>query len=77
MYPINQVFQYPSGKWGFVGRVDARLIYKNKDGTALTNDQASKLANSSNPGMLARVKVYETKELAIEAAKALGIEYHD
>lgn len=74
MYPKNHVFQYPSGKWGFVGRVDCRLTWQNKDGTPLTAADATRLVRLSNPGMAYKVKVYNSRQDAIDAANVLGVE---
>lgn len=71
-YPINHIFQYPSGKWGFVGRVDCRLTWQNKDGTPLNDTQASELTQLSNPAMFFKVKCYDTREQALNAAEILG-----
>lgn len=36
--PQNCLNHYPSGRWGFVGSVDARLAYVRKDGSPATDD---------------------------------------
>ena len=49
--PENVVMQYPTGKWGFVGRVSLSLTYGRKDGAPLTlvdKDDNSQL-NSIGP----------------------------
>ena len=72
MYPLNNVFQFPSGKWGFVGRVSVWLGWQRKDGTPLTLDDAMRLPTLSNPAMLYKTRSYDTREDAIRAAKELG-----
>lgn len=37
--PANQIIRYPSGRYGFVGRVDARLAYVTAEGGAPTEAQ--------------------------------------
>lgn len=37
--PANVITQYPSGRWGFVGGVDARLAYVTLAGETPTDDQ--------------------------------------
>lgn len=74
-YPQNLVFQNPNKTWSFVGRVSVKLAWKNKDGTDLSDEQADELSTMSNPAMKYKVKVYQTKEAAIEAAKNLGVDF--
>lgn len=76
MYPINQLIQYPSGRWGFIGRVDGRLAYTHKDGRLI--DDASfldKLSKVNNPALLAKGRSFATRQEAIDAARSLGLEW--
>ncbi len=34
--PANEIIQFPTGKWGFVGRVSLSLLFCRKDGVVLT-----------------------------------------
>jgi hypothetical protein len=71
--PQNNVIQYPTGRWGFVGQVDSRLAYCCKDGSEATADQIQK-AIQHGPGIVGlKSKTWETKELALEAAACLSL----
>lgn len=74
--PPNVVTQYPSGRWGFVGRVDGRLAHEALDGSELDARTLRDIA-SFGPGLFAhkaRHRTWNTREEAIEAARELGIE---
>lgn len=76
MYPINQLIRYPSGRWGFVGRVDGRLAYTYKDGRLIDSSfDMDALVRASNPAMLASTRAFETRQEAIDAAESLGLEW--
>jgi hypothetical protein len=70
------LLQYPSGRWGFAGRVPMDLSYRNKDGSPITEELADSI-RSFGPGLF-KNKVdsvsFDTAEDAIEAARALGVE---
>jgi hypothetical protein len=74
MYPKNLIFQFPSGRWGFVGHVDAQLSYVNKDGTEIDSGLAARLVGASNPAMIVKGRSWESRQAAIDFAKALGLE---
>lgn len=63
-----------NGTYSFVGTVPVRLAWKAKDGSRLTDEQAKLVAGASMPAMHARVRVFENKNDALEAAKIEGIE---
>lgn len=72
------VIDYPNGRWGFVGRVPADLMYAHKDGTACSEEELLELRRSSNPAMsMNQLKVktlsWATKEEAVAAAEAIGV----
>lgn len=71
-FPVNHVYRAPSGKWAFVGRVDARLLYCRPDGSE-PDDKDLVDAARFGPGGRLRHKVWDTKEAAIRAARALGL----
>ena len=73
--PNNLTNKFPSGKWGFVGRCDARLLYTTKDGSPLTEELQRKIAMFGG-GMVGNVKslVFDTEEHAIDFAHGLGLE---
>lgn len=73
-YPKNMVFQNPNGTWGFVGRVDVRLSWIAKDGSEVTPELAERIARASCPGMIAKTRVFKSKQDAIDFAKGLGLE---
>ena len=68
----QSLIQFPSGRWGFVGRVDARLAYTAKDGSPADPAEIVK-AKNFGPA-LANVKTcsWATAEEAIAAAEAIG-----
>jgi hypothetical protein len=70
--PENALIQFPSGRWGFVGKVDARLSYVRLDGAPLTAED-TKTVREFGPS-LAKVKTlaWPTAEAAIAAAEAIG-----
>jgi len=70
---VLQFFTY-SKKWGFVGKIDARLAHVMADGSPVTEDAAKK-AREHGPRLAGvRTRVWDTEEEAIAAAKALGYE---
>ena len=65
--PQNVVIQFPSGQWGFVGKVRTDLAYVSKDGKPLTTKQ---IDNTQKFGpRLAGVKTrsFDTKKEALAA----------
>lgn len=81
--PENAVTKYPSGKYGFAGKVDYRLGHIKNDGTELTSedeDKVREMSGSSNPSLVAKkygwkARVFSTAEAAESAAKKLGVKY--
>ena len=75
--PLNMITVYPSGKWGFTGQVDGRLLYIKKDGSQPTSDELARISQSSNPSMAAdiagvKTRVFETADEAVAAAQEIG-----
>ena len=70
--PENALIQFPSGRWGFAGKVDARLSYVRTDGAPLTAEDFE-IIRGFGPA-LAKVKAlaWDTKEEALAAADAIG-----
>ena len=48
--PTNEIIQFPTGKWGFVGRVSVSLSFGRKDGTPLTDDDEAEIARLHSHG---------------------------
>ena len=70
--PSNLPTQYSTGRWGFVGRVDARLAYERKDGQPAT-DEDYKAAQRMGPSIVGmKTRTWATKEEALAAAAALA-----
>ena len=70
--PPNVIDQFPSGKWGFSGSVDARLAYVTKDGGTPTEKQF-KDAIQVGPGIIGlRTRVWPTMEDALREAARIG-----
>jgi hypothetical protein len=65
--PTNVVIQFPSGRWGFVGHVDARLAYAMKDGSPVAAPLIAELRESSNPGMVESLRGVVTRTWGTEA----------
>jgi hypothetical protein len=71
------VTRYPSGKYGFVGRVPSDLAYVKEDGTTPTEQECQEVAQASFRAMVCKrlgikTRVFETEEAAREAAKQAG-----
>jgi len=71
------VMRYPSGKFGFVGRVPSDLAYIKADGTTPTHEQCREIAQSSFPAMVCKhlgikTRVFETEQSARDAARDAG-----
>ena len=73
--PKNLITQYPNGRWGFVGSVNARLVYQRKDGQPLTEKDCQDI-QQFGPGLLKHIESlsYATAKEAEQAAKDLGFE---
>lgn len=70
--PKNSLIQYPTGRWGFVGSVDARLAYVAKDGSTPTKKMLQD-ALTFGPNLAGvKTRAWNTKEEALQAAKELG-----
>ena len=71
--PLHELIQYPSGRWGFAGRVDARLAYVTKDGKTPTANQfeSARIAGPDIAGL--KTRAWDSMEQAIIAAQKLGI----
>jgi len=63
----------PAGTYSFKGTIPVTLGWVNKDGTELTNEQATEVARSNYPAMLAKSRVFQHPEDALEAAEKMGI----
>jgi hypothetical protein len=74
--PANHLFLFPSNKWGFVGSVDVRLNYLNRDGHELNLDKDKDFIDGIRQVgagiMKAKSRVFATPYEAMEAAKKLG-----
>ncbi len=73
--PLNNVMQYPTGRWGFVGTVDGRLAAEHTDGTPLTEQEMIDCRKFGR-GLFKNIRSrsWETREEAIAAADAIGAE---
>jgi len=63
----------PAGTYSFKGTIPVQLAWINKDGTELTNEQAAEVARANYPAMLAKTRVFQHPEDALEAAKKYKI----
>ena len=82
MFNFNSasVIQFPSGKWGFVGRVPAALSFEYESEDDVRN------AAACGPGLARRIaeragrrfgtRVWDTKEEALTSAAAIGADVH-
>lgn len=63
--PNNIVHQCPSGRWTFVGHVDAVLAYVTKDGASPSDEQIDK-AQQFGPALAGlRPRTWPTQEAAL------------
>lgn len=63
--PENDVIQFPTGRWGFVGRVRADLAYVAKDGTPATEEQLD-TAQRFGPRLAGvTTRTFDTREEAL------------
>jgi hypothetical protein len=68
------VIQFPSGTWGFVGRVPASLSLVMKDGSPVT-PEAAKIASGFGPALAnVKTRAWATKGEALAAATVEGFE---
>jgi hypothetical protein len=71
--PGHALIQFPSGRWGFAGKVDSRLAHVMKDGTEVT-PAAAKIAREFGPALAGvKTRTWDTSDAAIEAAASIGI----
>lgn len=69
--PANVVNQFPSGRWGFVGRVNAELAYVTNDGQAPSQKQIEN-AQRFGPGIAGlRPRTWASKSDALDALEAV------
>ena len=72
--PPNVLIQFPSGNWGFVGRVSVGLGYIQPNGQEATEEDCEN-ARQVGPRLAGLTqRVWLTAEDAIEAAEKLGCE---
>ena len=62
--PKNQIIQYPSGRWGFVGSVNIALLYRRIDGAPLTEEDMKDIQQVGVGFLKSRIKSisFATKE---------------
>lgn len=66
------VLQYPSGAWGFVGKVPVELAWTAKDGGAADPAEVKKAAQFGARFGDVKTRTWATKEAAVADAQALG-----
>lgn len=64
------VNKFPSGKWGFVGRVPVVLGYERPDGQPVTHEDAENCAQFGPRLAKLQSRVFDTKEAAEAALEA-------
>ena len=63
-----EVMQFPSGRWGFVGRVPAALAWQRRDGAPMTDADWQTVKHCMAPGSFGYGPVtFETESDAIKA----------
>lgn len=71
-YAENQLIQFPSGAWGYVGRVDARLAFTSLGGEA-PDPRQIEIAQSFGPRLAdVRMRTWKTHAAAVKSALELG-----
>lgn len=70
------LIQFPSGRWGFRGRVPIALSYTYKDGSPLSDEDVRNVQQHGAGLFKKRIQnvVFETAEDALDAAREIGIE---
>ena len=76
--PKNVLTEYPSGKFGFVGKVDARLCFQDEKGDCPPEEIINEIKRSSSPSLVmklrgVRYRVFETEKEAKEFLKNLDV----
>ena len=71
MIPNSNAIQYPSGRWGFVGRVSAALAYVQLDGSPATEEQLATAAQFGPRLAHITTRTFATKAEALHAAADL------
>jgi hypothetical protein len=71
------VIKYPSGKWGFVGRVPSDLAWIKQDGSTPTPEECNEVAQASFRAMVCKrlgihTRTFTTEQEARDTAKAAG-----
>jgi len=68
------LLRYPTGRWGFAGRVPLPLAYEHRDGSPATDAEIRD--DLRLPGNVRKLRsvAFETREEAVTAAAALGYE---
>lgn len=65
------LIQYPTGRWGFVGKVPANLAWRRRDGAPMTADDWHTVRYCMAPGSFGYGSVtFETEEAAKAALAA-------
>jgi hypothetical protein len=73
MFTTLHLITFPSGRFGFAGRVPVVLGMRRKDGAPMTAQDCERAAQCNAPAMLGYVtRAYTTRDEAIAAACALG-----
>jgi hypothetical protein len=66
------IMQYPTGKWGFVGRVPRTLAWQRRDGARMTETDWHTVAYCMAPGSFGYGAVaFETEAQAIAALESV------
>jgi hypothetical protein len=72
--PPHELQHFPSGSWGYVGQVDARLAYARADGSEPTAEDLERARRAGGPQYVGlRKRTWPTKQEAIDAATRLGV----
>lgn len=73
----HSITQFPSGKWGFVGKVPHQLLYRHEDGSPASEEEVGKIQLASTPEMMVKQlglkkQVFASKEEAEAFAEEAG-----
>jgi len=77
--PAVNVIKFPSGRWGYAGKVEETLLYESiRTGSDITPHDIANIKSSSNPAMAAKLlevreRSFDTKQEAIDFANERGI----
>lgn len=72
MLPKNQLIQFPTGSWGFVGSVHAALAYIQADGSPATDAQLERCRQFGPRLAHLKTRCWPSRAEALQALETVG-----